>query len=125
MNAAGRILIIEDDPAIAMTLRRVLTGEGHEIAVETRGDSGLERAGRETFDLILADLKLPGLSGLDLVRALHPGRPRLPIIVMTAHGTTETAIQATQCGANNDGKKQEVLGLAPPGRYTWIFTLTT
>jgi len=99
MSACGNILIIEDDPGIAMTLRRVLADEGHQVCLEKRGDSGLSRAAEGSFDLVLSDIKLPGVGGLDLVRQLHQSRPRLPIILMTAHGSTETAIQATQSGA--------------------------
>ncbi len=99
MTAAARILLIEDDPGIVMTLRRVLAEEEHEIHVETRGDEGLNRARSEPFDVVISDMKLPGLNGLDLVRELHGVQPRLPIILITAHGTTETAIAATQAGA--------------------------
>ncbi|MFO1477160.1 MAG: sigma-54 dependent transcriptional regulator [Verrucomicrobiota bacterium] len=99
MNSPGHILIIEDDPAILMTLRRVLTEEGHHVTAETRGDAGLELAASRDFDLVLSDMKLPGLDGLDLVRELHRRKPRLPIVLMTAHGTSDTAIQATQSGA--------------------------
>src|SRR6266478_4034472 len=99
MASAAKILLIEDDPGIVMTLRRVLTGEGHETLVETRGDSGLIRARAEEFDVVLTDMKLPGLNGLELVRELHGAKPRLPIILITAHGTTETAIEATKAGA--------------------------
>jgi len=95
MSACGNILIIEDDPGIAMTLRRVLADEGHQVCLEKRGDSGLSRAAEGSFDLVLSDIKLPGVGGLDLVRQLHQSRPRLPIILMTAHGSTETAIQAS------------------------------
>src|SRR5258705_1527908 len=94
-----RILLIEDDPGITATLQRLLASEGYEVAVEKRGDSGLACARREPFDLILCDVKLPGLSGLDLVRELHTAKPRLPIILMTAHGTTDMAIEATKVGA--------------------------
>src|SRR6185369_15395479 len=94
-----KILLIEDDPAIVMTLRRLLTEEGHQIQVEKRGDTGLSRARAESFDVIITDMKLPGLGGLDLVLELHTAKPRLPIILMTAHGTTETAIEATKSGA--------------------------
>ena len=99
MSNAARILLIEDDPGIVMTLRRLLRDEGHEVLVETQGDSGLARARAEEFDVVLTDMKLPGLNGLDLVRELHALKPRLPIILMTAHGTFETAIQATKSGA--------------------------
>ncbi len=99
MKSAGRILLVEDDPAIVMTLRRVLVDEGHKILVETRGDTGLARAQTEPLDLVITDMKLPGISGLELVRQLHSSKSRLPIILMTAHGTTETAIEATKSGA--------------------------
>jgi two-component system, NtrC family, response regulator len=99
MSASGKILIVEDDRGIVVTLRRVLAEEGHRVVVDPRGDTGLACAASQNFDLVLSDIRLPGLSGLDLVRELHRIKPRLPIILMTAHGTTETAIQATQLGA--------------------------
>ncbi len=95
----AKILLIEDDPGIVMTLRRLLTEEGHEVVVETRGDSGLKKAQESGIEVVITDMKLPGLNGLELVRELHKGQPRLPIIVITAHGTTETAIEATKAGA--------------------------
>ena len=97
--SAAKVLLIEDDPAVVVTLSRVLREEGHEVIVEGRGDSGLARARDDSLDLVLTDMKLPGMSGLDLVKELHRRKPRLPIILMTAHGTTETAIEATKSGA--------------------------
>jgi len=99
MNNAARVLLIEDDPAVVMTLRRVLTDEGYSVQAETRGDRGLARARDEEFETVLTDMRLPGMGGLELVRELHQAKPRLPIILMTAHGTTETAIEATKSGA--------------------------
>ena len=99
MNPSAKILLVEDDSAIVTTLRRVLADEGYEVAVEKTGDAGLLRAKADSFDVVVTDLKLPGLNGLELVRELHAARPRLPILMMTAHGTTETAIEATQSGA--------------------------
>ncbi|MDB6122374.1 MAG: Two component, sigma54 specific, transcriptional regulator, Fis family [Pedosphaera sp.] len=99
MNASSTILLIEDDTSAAAALRRVLANEGYEVICEARGDSGLARAQTDVFDVIITDLKLPGMNGLELVRQLHAAKPRLPIILMTAHGTTETAIEATKLGA--------------------------
>jgi nitrogen regulation protein NR(I) len=99
MSTGARILLIEDDSGIRDTLRRALAEEGHEVAVEKRGDEGLARAGKDSFNLVITDLKLPGLNGLDLVRQLHASQPRLPIILVTAYGTTQTAIEATKFGA--------------------------
>jgi DNA-binding NtrC family response regulator len=99
MSSAARILLIEDDPGIVVSLRRVLTEEGHEVLVETRGDTGLARARNRSLDVVITDMRLPGLGGLELIRELHAAKPRLPIILITGHGTTETAIEATKLGA--------------------------
>jgi len=99
MNKPTRILLIEDDASLAVALRQVLADEGYEVMLEKRGDDGLLRSQRDEFQVVISDLKLPGVNGLDLVRQLHHTRPRLPIILMTAHGTTETAIEAIKLGA--------------------------
>jgi len=99
MRSSARILMIEDDASAAAALQRVLEDEGYDVAVESRGDTGLARATKEDFEVVVTDLRLPGLTGLDLVGKLHSLKPRIPIILMTAHGTTETAIEATKLGA--------------------------
>ena len=99
MNSPAKILLVEDDSAIVATLRRVLAEEGYDVAIEKTGDAGLARAQAGSFDVVVTDYKMPGLDGLELVRKLHAARPRLPILMMTAHGTTGTAIEAIQAGA--------------------------
>ena len=96
---AAKILLIEDDAGIRDTLRRVLVEEGHEVEVEEEGDLGLARATADSFNVVISDLRLPGLDGLELVRKLHAAKPRLPIILVTAFGTTQTAIEAIKFGA--------------------------
>ena len=75
MSDVAKILLIEDDPGIVMTLRRVLTEEGYSVQVEKRGDNGLASAENDSFDVVITDMKLPGLNGLDLVRELHAAKP--------------------------------------------------
>jgi nitrogen regulation protein NR(I) len=99
MNNPAKILLIEDDAGITDTLQRVLAEEGHEVVVRKRGDDGLACASGESFNAVITDLRLPGLDGLELIRQLHAAQPRLPIILVTAFGTTETAIEATKLGA--------------------------
>lgn len=94
----ANILIIEDDLTLADTLKKVLTAEEYDIHLATRGDDGLARALSEPFDLVLTDLRLPGLDGLELVARLRTQQPKLPVILMTAHGTTDIAIEATKLG---------------------------
>lgn len=99
MELRPRVLLIEDDPSLLSALRLVLEAEGWEVAHSTRGDEGLRLGEKQAFDAVLTDLRLPELGGLEVVRRLHEQKPLLPILLMTAHGTTETAIQATKLGA--------------------------
>jgi DNA-binding NtrC family response regulator len=99
MRTTARILLIEDDASIVGGLKKELQSEGYEVLVATRGDDGLARAKEEPCDVVLTDLKMPGLSGLEVIEQLHAAKPKLPIIMMTAFGTTETAIEATKLGA--------------------------
>jgi nitrogen regulation protein NR(I) len=99
MSGHGRILLIEDDAQLAANLRQVLEDEGLTVTHSLRGDEGWRLADERHFDVVLTDLRLPGLGGLELVRQLHEKQPRLPVLLMTAHGTIETAIEATKLGA--------------------------
>jgi nitrogen regulation protein NR(I) len=99
MSAAAHILLIEDDVSLAVNLCDVLKEDGFKVTVCKRGDEGLRCAGTDDCDVVLSDLRLPGLGGLELVKQLHQTQPRLPVVLMTAHGTIETAIEATKLGA--------------------------
>jgi nitrogen regulation protein NR(I) len=99
MPGAAHILLIEDDTTLANNLCDVLKEDGFIVTVCHRGDEGFRRASGDECDGVLTDLRLPGLGGLDLVRQLHDTQPRLPVVLMTAHGTIETAIEATKLGA--------------------------
>ena len=99
MQITAQILLIEDDASLAANLCDVLKEEGFKVIVCSRGDEGLRRADKDECEVVLTDLRLPGLGGLELVRQLHDTQPRLPVVLMTAHGTIETAIEATKLGA--------------------------
>ena len=99
MARLAHILLIEDDASLAANLGDVLKEEGFKVTICHRGDEGLRRADIDEYDVVLTDLRLPGLGGLDLVQKLHETQPRLPVVLMTAHGTIETAIEATKQGA--------------------------
>src|ERR1019366_5695948 len=99
VRITAQILLIEDDVSLAANLGDVLKEEGFKVTVCSRGDEGLRRAAEDECQVVLTDLRLPGLGGLELVRQLHDTQPRLPVVLMTAHGTIETAIEATKLGA--------------------------
>jgi nitrogen regulation protein NR(I) len=99
MNENSKILLVEDDANIATGLQKVLRAQGYSVTALVRGDEGLDRALSEEFGVVITDLKLPGLDGLELVKQLHKEKPKVPVILITAHGSTETAIEATKWGA--------------------------
>lgn len=99
MNPQPKILLIEDDESITSALKKELEAEGYLVTAAKRGDEGLGLASENHCDVVLTDFKMPGLTGLELIERLHQARPKLPIIMMTAFGTTETAIEATRLGA--------------------------
>jgi nitrogen regulation protein NR(I) len=97
--SSAQILLIEDDKRSAQSLERLLCAHGYSITVCHDGTQGFERAREGDFDLVITDFRLPGVDGLELIRQLHVLKPRLPMVLMTAFGTTETAIEATKHGA--------------------------
>ena len=78
-----RILVVEDEPAIAFGLQLDLKGEGYEVEIASDGESALRRAQKEKFDLILLDLMLPGKDGFEVCRELRRAGVRRPVILLT------------------------------------------
>jgi nitrogen regulation protein NR(I) len=97
--SSAHILLIEDDKRSAQSLERLLCAQGYSITVCHDGTQGFHQARQGDFDLVITDLRLPGVDGLELIRQLQILKPRLPMVLMTAFGTTETAIEATKHGA--------------------------
>jgi CheY-like chemotaxis protein len=77
-------LVIDDDPSIRYMLSRVLIGEGYETCSAANGESGLSIAGKKEIDLVLLDLKMPGIGGRETLASLKGAHPHLPVIVITA-----------------------------------------
>jgi len=92
------ILIVDDDRTQAETLARVLRLEGYGAVVAESGRDALAELDGGRFDLVLTDLKMPGMDGIELFRKIEEGRPDLPVMILTAHGTIETAIEAVRAG---------------------------
>ena len=96
-----RILVIDDEQAICWAFTQLLQPQGYAVSVASSAEEGLELAAKDSPDLVLCDVRLPGISGIDALPKLKELNPDLPVIVMTAHGTMETAIEATRRGAYN------------------------
>ena len=93
------ILIIDDDDQLRRSFERLLGEEGYEVKSVPSGEAGLKVVQVQVPDLVILDMRLPGMNGFDTFQAIHEIEPKLPVIIMTAYGTTETAIEATKRGA--------------------------
>jgi CheY-like chemotaxis protein len=96
-----RILVVEDDPGIAFGLRVDLKTEGYDVELESDGESALQRATKETFDLILLDVMLPGKDGFEVCRELRRGGSKTPIILLTAKAQEAEKVMGLELGADD------------------------
>lgn len=94
-----RILVVDDEKNIRLTLAQALESSG--LLVQTAGDGAeaLQKVTEADFSLVLLDLKLPGLDGLEVLRRIRQSRPKLRVIIITAHGTIAYAVEALKAGA--------------------------
>ncbi len=93
------ILIVDDDAAVCWALEQVLIGEGYGVCVAADAAAARRAIRRRRPDLVITDVRMPGESGLDLLAGLKTDYPNLPVVVTTAHGTMETAVEAVRRGA--------------------------
>jgi DNA-binding NtrC family response regulator len=95
----GAILIVDDDPRLRQSFEKLLTAEGHTVWTAPDGETALGLVKANSPDMVIMDIRMPGMSGLETFKAIHQIEPKLPVIIMTAFGTTETAIETTKLGA--------------------------
>jgi len=95
----SRVLVVEDSATQALEIRLLLEDAGFEVEVATDGRAALRAIGAAVPDLVLTDLQMPEMDGLELVEAIRDEHLSLPVILMTQHGTEEVAVQALQKGA--------------------------
>ncbi len=93
------IWIIDDDDQLRISFQKLLTEEGYHVESAASGESCLKMIQQKLPDLIVLDVRLPGINGLETFKEIHKIEPKLPVIIMTAYGTTETAIEAIKLGA--------------------------
>ena len=94
-----RILVVEDRDSLRRMLDHALSGEGYWVDTAPSAEAGIEKIEQSEFDLVLTDLKLPGRSGIDVLKASRELHPGVPVVVLTAYGTVHTAVEAMKEGA--------------------------
>jgi DNA-binding response OmpR family regulator len=96
-----RILVIEDDAALATYIRKGLESEHYAVDVALDGEQGARMASEVDYDLLVLDLNLPKLDGISVLRAVRPGKPGLPVLVLTARPRVEDRVYALESGADD------------------------
>lgn len=92
------ILLVDDDPDLLRLLSIRLTAAGYQVTIANSGEEALDRFGSQHPDLVISDLRMGGMDGLALFDALHQLDPKLPMILLTAHGAVQEAASATHRG---------------------------
>ena len=99
MNAALRVWLVDDDASIRWVLERALRNDGMSPRAFEAAEPALDALRRESPDVLITDIRMPGASGLELLRLIRDARPALPVIVMTAHSDLGSAVSAYEGGA--------------------------
>lgn len=95
----GRILVVDDEQAIRLALDRALRAAGYEVAVAVNGEDALGQLAAGNWDLMLLDMRMPGIDGLEVLGRLREGQSDLPVVMITAYGSVPTAVEAMKLGA--------------------------
>src|SRR3989442_3681540 len=98
-TAPERILVVDDEVSTLTLFQRILEKEGYEVVCATSGEEALQQLASNWFDLAISDLRMPGLTGIELVREAKALNPTLPCIVLTGYGTVHSAVAAMKEGA--------------------------
>ncbi|MFZ5647501.1 MAG: sigma-54-dependent transcriptional regulator [Bacillota bacterium] len=96
-----KILVIDDEEHMCWALERAMKQEGYQVLTTTRGRTGLELIREEAPSLVILDLKMPEMDGMEVLKKAKEYNPKLPVVMLTAHGTIETAIEAMKIGATD------------------------
>ncbi|MCB9857543.1 MAG: response regulator transcription factor [Phycisphaerales bacterium] len=99
--AATRVTVVEDDDAIREAIVATLAKSGYEVDACADGESGLRTARQPGCSLVLLDLMLPGMQGIDVLKELRKTHPTLPVIILTARGTEDDRVEGLRCGADD------------------------
>ena len=100
-NDEGPILIVDDDPALLRLCDRVLTAKGYAVRTASDGEEALRQAGEHEFRVVLLDLKLPGMDGIEVLQRLKSEGCRADVVMVTGYGNVPTAVEAMKMGASD------------------------
>ena len=99
MAQVDSILVVDDEDTVRNVLYQVLSDDGHTVEAVASGERALDIMDKESFALVITDIKMPGMDGIQTLREIKSRYPLVEVILLTGHGTTETAIEGMKLGA--------------------------
>lgn len=97
--ADGRIMVVDDEAIIREGMKRILDGSGFVVETYASGYLALEKLQESTFDLLITDLKMPGMGGMEVLKSIGVLQPEMPVIIITGYSSVDTAVEAMKNGA--------------------------
>ncbi len=101
MSALHKVLVVDDDPVVAKSFDRVLSGKGYAVITASNGQEALSKLDAEKYDLVFTDIKMPGMSGLEMAEQLKLRQPWLPVVIVTGYGSPDNEARAQAAGVSS------------------------
>jgi len=100
MDALRKVLVVDDDPVVGKSFDRVLSGKGYAVITARNGEEALSKLNAEDYDVVFTDIKMPGMSGLEVAERVKASRPWLPVVIVTGYGTDDNEARAEAAGVS-------------------------
>jgi CheY-like chemotaxis protein len=100
MSALRRVLVVDDDPIVGKSFSRVLSGKGYAVITASNGQEALSKLDTEDYDVVYTDIKMPGMSGLEMAEQVKARRPWLPVVIVTGYGSPDNEARAEAAGVS-------------------------
>jgi CheY-like chemotaxis protein len=100
MSALRKVLVVDDDPVVGKSFDRVLSGKGYAVITASNGQEALNKLDAEDYDVVYTDIKMPGMSGLEMAERVKERRPWLPVVIVTGYGSPDNEARAEAAGVS-------------------------
>ncbi len=101
MNATRKVLVVDDDPVVRKSFDRVLTGKGYAVITAENGEEALRKLNEEKYDVVYTDIRMPGMSGLEVAEKVKARQPWTPVVIITGYGNDAAEARAKAAGVAN------------------------
>ena len=101
MNASRKVLVVDDDPVVRKSIDRVLSSKGYAVITAENGEEALRKLNEEKYDLVYTDIRMPGMSGLEVAEQVKARKPWTPVVIITGYGTDAAEARAKAAGVSS------------------------